>query len=82
MGIIDDNRVGIRNIDSRFNNSGCYQYVVCTLNKVEHILFKNLSIHLSVTNPYTYTRAKSLNHTRNFLDISNAIVYKKHLSTS
>src|SRR5665647_1956123 len=82
LGIIDNDRVGIRDIQTRFNYCGCNKYIKITVHKVKHHFFKLRAFHLTMTNDCTNTRTKPIYQQFNFIDIRYPVIYKESLSTA
>ena len=53
MGTVDDDRIGIGDIDTILDNSGGEQHVVVVVGEVEDDLFKLIGLHLSVSDGHT-----------------------------
>src|SRR5690606_5966316 len=82
LGIINDNRIAIRNVNPRFDNRGGKKNIVFAFNKAHHDLFELLSVHLSMSYRNPGSRNKSLNHPGYLHNVLKAIVYKIDLSAS
>ncbi|MNI48821.1 hypothetical protein D3C73_1034040 [compost metagenome] len=50
MGVIDDNRIGIRNIQTSFDNCRCNQHIKVMINKFEHYIFQFIPLELPMSN--------------------------------
>ena len=59
MGIVDDDGIGIRDIQSGFNYGSGNQHIIPAFNEVQHDLFKLLSFHLSMCDNYFYIRTEA-----------------------
>src|SRR5882724_1504954 len=79
MGIMNNDRVRIRNIQTRFDNVGGNQYIVFTFNKLHHYFFQFVTIHLAMSNSNSGIRNKFENSIGHLLDITNSIMYEKNL---
>src|SRR5690554_7079028 len=82
MGVVDDDGVGIGNVQSRFDNGGGYEYVVGAINKIEHDFLERGAVHLSVCHYGLDVGKYSLNQVLNFLNVLNAVVDKEHLTVA
>ena len=49
VGTIDDDRIGVRNVDSRFDDRGTYEDIAASMVEIEHDVFEILLAHLSVS---------------------------------
>ena len=82
LGVIDDNGVGIRNVDTAFDDTCRYQYVVFVVHEVENLLFQFFRFHLSVC--YTDTGIGNFPFHQGFylVDILNTVVDEENLSVT
>ena len=77
---INDQRIGIRNIDAGFDNGGGDQHVITTFPKVNHHLFELRLIHLAVGNCDARLWHQLGQTRRGLVDCVDAVVHKKHLA--
>ena len=82
MGIVDDDGINIRNIQSRFNNGGGDQHIIFTFNKLKHHLLQFVTFHLAMGHGNLYAWYHALNHYRNIHDVQHPCGDKKHLSSA
>ena len=80
MGTIDDNRVGIRNIDTVLYNCRREQHIVVVVLEVKDNLFQFFGFHLSVSHSNTCIRHILLNHLFDTRQIADAGINEIHLS--
>ena len=78
--IIDNNGVDIGNIQPRFDNRSCYQYIVIAFNKIEHHPLQFCSFHLPVCDCNTDVGHNAMDHSGDFHYVLHARVDKKDLS--
>jgi hypothetical protein len=79
MSIINENGVGIRNIQPRFYNCGCEQYIIISLDEVEHHIFNPGAIHLAMHYGCFYIRADPADMCLNLFYILYPVMYKEDL---
>ena len=80
MGTIDDDGIGIGNINTVLNYSCGEEYVVIVVRKVENNLFKIFRFHLSMTDGDAGVRDILMNHFCNMCQIADAVVHEIDLS--
>ena len=71
---IDDNGIGIGNIDTVLHNRSRKQYVVIIVREIEHNLFKFFRFHLPVADGNTSIGDILVNHLRDMRQITDTIV--------
>ena len=74
MGTIDDDGVGIGDIDTVLNDGGGEQHVVIVVGEVEDDLFEFLGLHLSMTNGNTGIGDVLMDHIGYLLQLTDAVV--------
>ena len=62
LRLIDDDRIGIRNINATFNNSSCKEYVIVIVDKIKNDFLQFGRFHLPVSNCHTTVRDMAFNH--------------------
>ena len=82
MRIVDDDGIGVGNIDTRLNDGGGQQNVIGAFDKVEHDFFELLAIHLAVPNSNAHSWTQALDHAGEFFDIRKSVIDKKHLAAA
>src|SRR5690625_6252994 len=82
LSIIDKHSIGIRNVQSAFNNGCRDQHIKFTINKTQHQLFEFFSVHLTMSHSNSGIRNQSLNHSCYFFYIFNSVMNKKYLPPS
>ena len=80
MGTVDDNGIGIRNIDAVLNNCRRQQHIVVVVREVEHNLLQLLRLHLSVSDGDTGIRDVFMNHLGDMRQIADTVVDEIDLS--
>ena len=60
--LIDDNGIGIRNINAALYNCSGYQHIIIIIDKAENNLFQFGRLHLSMPDGYTAIRNMPFNH--------------------
>ena len=78
--VIYNDRIGIRNINSRFDNRRANQNIDLPKHKFYHRFFKFVFMHLPVRNTNPKFRYQLLNIISEFLDRLHPVMYKKNLS--
>ena len=82
MGAIDNDGVGIGDINTVLDDGGREQHIVVIVGEVEDNLFQFLRFHLSMTNGDTGIRDILMNHIGNLLQLTDAVVDKIDLSVA
>ena len=82
LRLIDDDGVGIRNIDTALDDGRCQQDIVIIVHKIEDDLFQFLRLHLSVSDTNPAIRDIPLYHRLQFRQILDAVVHEEHLSVT
>ena len=78
--MVDNDCIGIWNIQSRFDNSGGNQHIEFAVDKIHHQFFEFLTVHLPVTNNSANARHQLADHRFDLKDICNAVMDEKNLS--
>ena len=79
---IDDNGIGIRDVDTTLDNGSCQEYIVVIIHEIVNNLFQFFRFHLSMTDAYTTIRDISLNKRLQFQQVLYAVVHEEYLSVS
>ena len=82
LRLIDDNGIGIGDINSTFDNGSRQQHIIIIVHKVENNLLKFFRLHLSMTDANTAVRDVSFNHCFQLHQVLYPIVYKKYLTVT
>ena len=79
MGPVDDDGVGIGDVDTILDDGRREQHVVVVVREVEHNLLQFLGFHLSMTNGHTGIGDMGMDHLGNMGEVADAIVHEIHL---
>ena len=82
MSRIDNDGVGIRDVDAVLNDSGGEQHVVVVVREVEDDLLELLGFHLSMSDGDAGIRDILVDHLRDMRQVADAIVHKVDLSVA
>ena len=82
VGIVDDDGVGIRDVETRFDDGGADEHVIFIVGKVEDELFDNLGLHLSVGKGDTRIGHESLDACNDVGQLRDAVVDVEDLSVA
>lgn len=82
LRLVDDDGIGIGNVDTTLNDSRSQQHIVVIVDKIEDNLFQFLRLHLSVSDAHPAVRNIPLNHGLQFPQVLNPVVHKKDLSVT
>src|SRR5258708_19538053 len=82
MGLINDDRIGIRNVETGFNNIGGNKNVIFFLDEPDHHLLKLMTFHLPVGYTNSRIRNEFINYIRDLFYIADPVVNKEHLPPS
>ena len=82
MGTIDDDGVGVGDIDAVLHDGGREQHVVVVVREVEHYLLELLGLHLSVTNGDAAVGDVLMNHLGNLVQLVDAVIDEIDLSVA
>src|SRR5690606_15475373 len=82
MRLIDDDGVGIGNVQTGFYNIGRHQHVVFSFDKAHHYFFEAASFHLPMGHSHFRIGYQFYNSVRYFLNIFYSVVYKENLSST
>ncbi len=77
---VDNQRIGIGNVQPRFNDGGGHQHVDFAVDKLEHDLLQLGLRHLPMGIGHPGLRRQGLNLRSRFRNVVDAIVYKIHLT--
>ena len=80
--IIDNNRVGVGHVDSRFDDGGRYQYIIVVICKIDNCLFEFFGFHLSVTYDCSGVRNKAMYEIFQFIKLFYSVIDDKYLAVS
>ena len=80
MRIIDNNRIGIRNINTIFHNGRRKQHIIVIVDKTHDNLFQLLRLHLTMSDGNSAIRYMLLYQKFYLLKFGNPIIDKIHLS--
>ena len=82
VGILDDQRIGIRNIQSRFNDRRANQHVILAVPEPFDGVLQLILIHLAMRHDHARFRNKFTNMLRGLLDRPHTVVHVEHLAIS
>ena len=82
LRVIDDDRVGIRNIEPAFHDVRANQHIMTLFDEVNHLLFELLAFELSVRDGNIHFGSNAMNHRGHFLDVANPIMNEENLSAA
>ena len=82
LGTINDDGVGIRNVDAVFDDGGREQHIVVVIREIEDNLFQFLRFHLSMTYGYAGIRDILVDHLCDMGEIVDAIIHEIHLAVA
>ena len=82
LGLVNDDGVGIGNVEPRFDDVGGYQHVITPVDEIEEDVFELVAFHLAVTYANAHARTQLANHGGHVLDVAHPVVYKKYLSAT
>lgn len=80
LGIIDDDRIGIGNVDAVFDDRGRNQHVELPVDKIHNQLFELFGRHLAVADSHPRPGAEPSNHTLKRHQILHPVVDEIDLS--
>src|SRR6478735_1652357 len=81
MGVINNNRVRIWNINATLHDIRTNQYIIFLFNEIEDSFFKLVTFQLPMSVTDTKIRAKCLDHSRHLSQSLDPVMNKKYLST-
>ena len=82
MSRIDNNGVGIRDIDTILDDGRREQHVIVVVGEVEDDLLEFLRFHLSMSDSHTGIRDIFMDHLRDMGQVADAIVHEIDLSVA
>src|SRR6056297_6569 len=82
VGVIDNNCVGVGNINAVFHNVGGDQHVKFMMIKIVNNLLQARWFHLAVSRPYSDVGHQFTDHFRDFINIFHPVVDKKDLASA
>ena len=82
MRIVDNNGIGVGDVEPRFDNGGGNQHIVIATNEIEHGFFQQRRLHLPVGNNRCNIWAMLLNHRLHVAYPVHPIVDKEYLPSS
>ena len=77
--MVNDDGIGIGNIQPAFDDRCGYQHIVFTFHKAHHGIFEFVAAHLSMRHDHFHTRNTVFYHGGHIMDILHAVVDEKHL---
>src|SRR5690606_32786071 len=80
VGVVDENGIGIGDIQATFHYGGGDQYVKLPIDEGKHELFQFLAFQLSMADPDLGIGKQALDHPGHFLDVLDAVVDEEYLS--
>src|SRR5579863_2818791 len=82
VGAVDDERVGVRDVQARFDDRGRDQHVVLPLPEVDHDLFQLVLVHLPVRHRDPRLRDQLSDLGRDPADRADPVVHEEHLAVA
>ena len=82
MSPVDNNSIGIRDIDTVLDNGRGEQHVIVVINEVIDHLFQFVGLHLSMTDGDTSFRHIAVYHVSDTSQVVDTGIDKEHLSVA
>ena len=82
VGIVDDDGVGIRNIDAILDNRRREQHIIIVVDEIHDDALQLLGFHLPMTNGHATIRHILHDESLDFLEVRDAVVDEEHLSVA
>ena len=80
--LVDQNRVGVRDVNAAFDDGGRHQHVEGAVDEARHHIFEVFAFHLAVADANACVGNEALNHARDFLDVAHTVVDEVHLASA
>ena len=80
LRLIDNDSVGIRNINTTFDDCSCQEYIIVVVDKIQNNLLQLCRFHLSMSNRYTAIRDMTFDHRFQFRQVRNPVIDKEDLT--
>ena len=74
VGLVDQHRVGVGDVDARLDDRGGHEHVVGPVDEARHDVFQFLAVHLAVADANARVGHQPLDHARHFLDVAHPVV--------
>ena len=82
IGAIDDHRVGVGNIQPRFDDRRAHQQIDAVLDEVAHHVFELMLVHLAVADADARLGNQRAQMARDITDVLDAVVHEEHLTAA
>ena len=82
LRLIDNDSVGIRNINTTFDDCSCQEYIIVVVDKIQNNLLQLCRFHLSMSNRYTAIRDMTFDHRFQFRQVRNPVIDKEDLTVA
>ena len=79
VGAVDDQRVGLRDVDARLDDRGRDEHVGVAAQEADHALLELLLVHLPVRDGEAQLRAQRAQPLRGLVDVLDAVVQEERL---
>ena len=82
MGVVDNNRIGVGDVESRFNDGGAEQHVVLASDEVEHDFLQFIAFHLAMGYSDTASWYVTRNEVMYIHDVLHSVMDEEDLTVS
>ena len=82
LGLVDDNGIGIGDINTTFYDGGGKQHIVIIIDEIQYDLLQFGRFHLAMTDGNTAVGNMTLDHHFEFHKIGNTIIHEEYLSVA
>ena len=82
LRLVDDDRIGIRNIDTALYDSSRQKHIIVIIDKVKNDLFQLCGLHLSMPDGNTAIGNMTFDHRFQFRKVRNPVVDKENLTVA
>ena len=80
LRIVDNDRIGVRHIHTRFDNRSSQQYIVIVIHEIENHLFQFIRRHLSVSYYHTGIRHQPMYQVLQLIQLLDTVIDKEYLT--
>ena len=82
MGLVDQNGVGIGNVDAALDDGGRHQHIVGPVDEIGHDALQLFSIHLTMANAHACIGHQAVDHACHLADVADPVVHEIRLATA
>ena len=82
LSLVYYNGIGIRNIQTAFNDGSAQKHVIIALDELHHLVFQFLGLHLTMSHTYPHVRHYTVQNVIDSRQFLHLVVKEKYLSAT